>query len=243
MTQVRREVVNVMGFTLIKDLHENERICQTCQGLGLVVRDLPCACGEQRTDGAFFPHLKQYVTFCPDCYVGVQTLCPYCKEPKPKYTGQCNCEGARAERQAQWEAKQQDRVRKAQHITLQEAVAAGVEMFYSDGLDRFLSLDDLYDLDEEEQKRLGTLWATTPTRIKFDAESLIEKACQDLHEEAYEHISPEAIAELQKLLDDWAERHGSGTLTYLVDYSRVIIDPESGFGPSPDTAETQKARV
>ena len=112
-----------------------------------------------------------------------------------------------------------------------DARAAGIEMVYSEGHDRYYSWDELSDLDPEDTATLGIVWATTTQQIGFDAHNLIENACEELHEDAMDNIGKAEQAELQAALDAWVEKHGKYTTTYYPDYKRVIILSEPAVVP------------
>lgn len=224
-SEIRQVEVTFKGFTFTKDLTPNETLCSTCKGVGLVVRDYPYGIqGERRTDGKLFPYNNRYVGVCPDCYFGVRRVCGYCQKPfTPRHSLLCTCDKAKAERDADEAKTLLEKVAKATKLTEAEAHDAGVEMVYSEGHDEYYSWDGLYDLDAEDRETLGVVWATTSKRLSLCADSIIENACEDLHEDANDQISGTAQRELQSFLDAWAEKHGAGTTTYYPDYTRVIV--------------------
>lgn len=220
----RQETVTVKGFTLVKDLQEDERLCTTCHGAGLMIRNYPYGLsGERRTDGKLFPYNKPHIGHCPDCYVGVQTLCQHCDKPMLKSRLTCECPAAKAGRDAEDARKLQEKADKATKLTEAEAGAAGIEMVYSEGHDRYYSWDELADVEPEEVDTLGIVWATTETQISLDASDIIDNASEELHEDARDTIGNNAQQELQALLDTWSEKHGAGTKTYYPDYGRVVV--------------------
>ena len=62
------------------------------------------------------------------------------------------------------------------------------------------------------------LWVTEEERIHLDAWSIIEDACDDLHEDAAESCDCET---LQTLLDIWCEAQ-TGTTTYYPCYDKYV---------------------
>ena len=95
-------MVSVFPAELEKDLSDNERICPTCHGLGMVVDDNIFGLkGDNSELGKKyrFPYKKQALSFCPDCFNGVQEICPYCKKPYLKYRTSCDCPGAKEEKE------------------------------------------------------------------------------------------------------------------------------------------------
>ena len=67
----------------------------------------------------------------------------------------------------------------------------------------------------------------------LSAEDIIDRACEDLHEDAADNIPAAAYQELQAYLDGWCARHGKHTTTYFADYTRAILAP----APEPDEDE------
>jgi hypothetical protein len=104
-----------------------------------------------------------------------------------------------------------------------EAKANGVEYVYSKGLDKYMPLDELGDLCDEDLDALGKVFACDEVQISFDAESVIDNACSDLHEDAYDQIPAEAFEEMQAFFDKWAEKYGKPTTSYSPDYKRLIV--------------------
>lgn len=57
--------------------------------------------------------------------------------------------------------------------------------------------------------------------IFIDANMIVEDACEELHEDAYDQISYENIKELQELLDAWCKKQ-TGTITYYPGYEECV---------------------
>lgn len=94
--------------------------------------------------------------------------------------------------------------------------------YFSD-IDSFIdSYFDEYESDEEMMNNLSeVLWLTDPVDISMDADSIIENACEELHEDAYENISYKDIKELQNMLDEWCKKQ-TGTRTIYPNYRRYV---------------------
>ena len=72
---------------------------------------------------------------------------------------------------------------------------------------------DEYESYEEMMNNLPeVLWLTNPVDITMDADSIIESACEELHEDASENISDEDRKKLQNMLDEWCKKQ-TGTRT------------------------------
>ena len=73
--------------------------------------------------------------------------------------------------------------------------------------------------EDDFDVRPSRLWVTTEESIHIDANNLIEDACSDLHEDAFEQCDADG---LQKLLDKWCKEQ-TGTSTYYPCYKEYVI--------------------
>lgn len=86
----------------------------------------------------------------------------------------------------------------------------------------FYELEDLYEYCEANNIPLPNyVWGTQQRMIYLHADSIVEQACDELHEDAYYSIDTSDIKELQKMLDDWCKEQ-TGTVTYYPDYTYAI---------------------
>ena len=222
--------------SLIKHLSENEVICTDWGGSGLRIDERPFGIkGFNHLNGQMFPFKKQTIVSCQSCYNGVRKLCTYCQQPLPRHTNQCSCEKAEWERKEEGLKKEIEKFESAEKITLDEALKKYVFLFV-DNWDKYFEtdnfeceendyLDELNDgLEEEDKVKIEELriFVTKETRLTFDAGSILEDNTEDLHEEAYERIGNDKIAELQEMLDRWAETVKDNTTTYYPDYKIAI---------------------
>ena len=67
-----------------------------------------------------------------------------------------------------------------------------------------------------------TLWVCSEKSIFMDAGSIIEDACEELHEDAYNNIPSEDENELQNLLNAWCKNEESNTKTYYPSYEKYV---------------------
>ena len=79
--------------------------------------------------------------------------------------------------------------------------------------DRWLS-----DPEEVDDYEVEYAFATKPYRLRLDAESIVEGALEEHHEDA--EVTPGLVEELQAYLDAWCER--ADVTSYEVDYGRVV---------------------
>lgn len=211
---------------LIKNLTEHERICPVCNGLGMRIEDnIYGIKGDTSEAGRkyHFPYKHQALSFCQSCYNGVQSLCPYCGQPyKNQAYLHCDCEG-------QKKADEEERIKK-----WNEKVANAVEvneedvntMLYCEEFDEYYdTVDDFFEdyccnySDEDIHNRPERLWVTSVEKIFIDAANVIEDACTNLHEDAYEQCDE---GSLQELLDDWCKKQ-TGTTTYYPCYKQYVV--------------------
>lgn len=235
MKKVLVEVSELLPQVLEKDLQEGEEICPTCHGLGMVVADNPFGIeNEKHPDGKLFPYKKQSLTFCPTCYNGVVRRCRYCGVIDRRYidpTSHCNCVQARADRAKKLAEERGNIYRNATKIPLEEA-RKKYKMFYIEDYDEYVLADWFCDwLDEKEQDdedfNLNKLmvYATSKVQIGFDAQSIIENACDDLYEDAICLIDRDGFKAMQDFFDKWCVEYGADTTTYYPNYSVAIIMP------------------
>lgn len=211
---------------LIKNLTEHERICPVCNGLGMRIEDnIYGIKGDISEAGRkyHFPYKHQALSFCRSCYNGVQRLCPYCGQPyKNQAYLHCDCEG-------QKKADEEKRINE-----WNEKVANAVQvdekdidtMLYCEEYDEYYdTVDDFFEdyccnySNEDIHNRPERLWVTSVEKIFIDAANVIEDACTNLHEDAYEQCDE---ASLQKLLDDWCRKQ-TGTTTYYPHYKQYVV--------------------
>lgn len=211
---------------LIKDLTGHERICPVCNGLGMKIEDNIFGLkGDTSEVGKkyHFPYKHQALSFCQNCFNGVQSLCPYCVQPyKNQSYLHCDCEG-------QEKADKEERIKKCDEKAA-KAIAVDEKdvhtMLYCEEFDEYYDtvndfLDDYacnYD-DDDVYSRPQRLWVTSDEKISIDAGDIIENACSGLHENAYEQCDESG---LQKLLDDWCKEQ-TGTTTYYPCYKQYVV--------------------
>ena len=210
---------------LIKDLAEHERICPVCNGLGMRIKDNVYGIkGDDSEAGRkyHFPYKHQSLSFCQSCYNGVQRLCPYCGESyKNQAYLHCDCEG-------QKKVDEEERIKKWNE-KVANAVAVDEKdvdtMLYCEEFDEYYAtVDDFFDdyaanyIDGEVYTKPVRLWVTSVEKISIDATNVIENACSDLYEDAYEQCDK---GSLQKLLDDWCKDQ-AGTTTYYPCFKQYV---------------------
>ena len=231
---VSEEIKNILPDTLEKDLQDNEEICPVCHGLGVVLDNNIYGIKGDTSEAAkksMFSYNHQAIKFCPNCYNGVISLCKYCGKQIPKgYIDKCDCEQYKAKEEEENRIKYQEKISKAQEVDIKDIDSEmwlydeQTDDYFSDinsFVDAYKDFDE-YESDEEMMNNLpDVLWLTDPVDISMDADSIIESACEELHEGAYENISDEDRKELQNMLDEWCKKQTS-TRTVYPNYKRYV---------------------
>ena len=231
---VADEIKKILPVTLEKDLQDDEIICPVCHGLGILKQDYGFGVKEDDTEKAFKLNWydNEYLTLCPNCYFGRIKTCKYCGKPLPKHTNRCNCDGYREKESEEKRVKYQEIIGKAKEIELKDASEyiydEESEQYFSDEfsfVDHWWELyqegdHDCSNFDEYFEKYIPkVLWNCEEVKISMDADSIIENACEELHEDARDNISDEK--ELQDFLNKWCEKQ-SGTTTYYPCYKEYV---------------------
>lgn len=230
---VIKTVKKILPKVLIKDLQENERICPVCHGLGMRIKNNIYGIKGDTSKAArhkMFPYKHQSLSFCRSCYNGVQELCEFCGKPykQPGYR-HCDCKGFEESEEEKRIKKWEETIAKAKEIQETNVTT----MLYCEELDYYYDtvadfFDDYkcnYD-DEQTYTRPERLWVCSVAEISLDADSIIESACDELHEDAKENCDGNA---LQKLLDGWCKEQ-SGTTTYYPCYKEYVKIDWSRYG-------------
>ena len=231
---VAEEIHKILPVTLEKDLQDDEIICPVCHGLGILKQDYGFGVKEDDTEKAFKLNWydNEYLTLCPNCYFGRIKICKYCGKPLQKQTNRCSCDGYREQETEEKRIKYQETIEKAKEIELKDAS----EYIYDEKseqyfCDKFSFVDHWWDLylegghycsnfDEYFEKYVPkVLWNCEVVKISMDADSIIENACDELHEDARDNISGER--ELQEFLDKWCAKQ-TGTTTYYPCYKKYV---------------------
>jgi len=186
---------------LPKTPKENEKTCDVCGGIGWL---------QDKERG--------FIEKCNNCYSGIIQLCSYCKKP---VRGMCMDTDCRNQRD---EIAERKRLEKAIRVSYKDAPNESKKMMYSDSYPYnegyFTDIEDLleYCKDEDVPAPLY-VWSTREINLVMDAWSVVENACDELHESAMDNI--DNIKELQNFLNTWCAKQ-TGTDTYTVDYKYAI---------------------
>ena len=180
----------------------NQRVCEHCDGIGWL-----------------YDFENKFMEKCNKCYNGLIDTCPKCGND---IRGFCNNDKC-------WEGREIEREERLfnsakRRITYKEAVEDGMKMFYSEAYPYnngyFSDISDLEDCLDEDVEMPKYVWGTTEVALSIDAESVVENACDELHEEAFYNI--EGIDELQDFINEWCEKQ-TGVDTYWQDSNCVVM--------------------
>ena len=230
---VAEEIKHILPDTLEKDLQDNEAICPVCYGLGVVLDNNVYGIKGDTSEVArksMFPYNHQAIKFCPRCYNGVIRLCKYCGKTLPRGRVKCDCEQQKAKDEEEKRIKYQKTIAKANEVDINDLPKD--TWFYDEQTDDYFSdiegfVDSYKDYSEfENDKEMianlpPVLWICGTTDISMDAGSIVEDACEQLHEDALESISYDDMKELQKLLDEWCAKQ-TGTRTIYPCYEEYV---------------------
>ena len=232
---VAEEIKHILPDTLEKDIQDNEAICPVCHGLGVVLDNNIYGIKGDTSEAAkksIFPYNHQAIKFCLNCYNGVIRLCEYCGKPLLRGRLKCDCEQQKAKYEEENRIKYQETIKKAKEIELKDASYymydeqskqyfsdenEFVEYYYQEWFERYsggMSFNAYFDSQVSK-----VLWNCEVVKISMDADSIIESACEELHEDARDNISDEK--ELQEFLDKWCTKQ-TGTTTYYPCYKEYV---------------------
>lgn len=220
-----KTVQKILPQYLVKDLQEHERICPVCHGLGIRIEDNVYGINGDTSEAArrkIFPYKHQSLSFCGSCFNGVQELCEFCGNPykEPGYR-HCECEGFKKAEEEKRIKKWKKTIAKAKEIQETDVTT----YLYCEEFDSYHpDMEDFFDKytcnynDEQTYTRPERLWVCSVAEISLDADSIIESACDELHEDAYENCDGNT---LQRLLDKWCKEQ-TGTTTYYPCYKEYV---------------------
>ena len=243
-----RKVVNIedafgelIGKKLIKDLHDNEEICPVCHGTGLRIEDNPYGLSDDPDKRAGqFPYKHQSIQFCPNCYNGVVRFCPDCGKQIPRYRTLCDCDAVVQRRQQEENRKEKERLEKAEKHepnALGSLFTMAQSDFYSHNEGYFSCWEDFFDSWNEDREEFTEkplyVWGTEEVEMSFDASSIVSNACEDMYEDAYDDIGADAVAEMQRYLNEWKEKYGRTSYLLTTKHATFIVTTRVDTNPDP----------
>lgn len=177
-----------------------------------------------------FPYKHQSIQFCPNCYNGVVRFCPDCGKQIPRYRTLCDCDAVVQRRQQEENRKEKERLEKAEKHepnALGSLFTMAQSDFYSHNEGYFSCWEDFFDSWNEDREEFTEkplyVWGTEEVAMSFDASSIVSNACEDMYEDAYDDIGADAVAEMQRYLNEWKEKYGR--TSYLLTTKHAIRIP------------------
>lgn len=239
---IAEKLKKLLPETIEKDLTDNEIICPTCGGLGVIKKDYYfCVKNEMSPSLKYDWYDNEYLTLCPNCYFGRLRKCEYCGEALNKFNS-CDCDKSKeAKAKLQFE-KYQEKILRAKEVKPEDVTTylydadnnkyyADTEEFVEDFYDSYAEDNGFCDSFEQcaDMCAPKILWVTESTTMSMDAASIIESACDELHEDAMDNISYKDRDELQKYLDEWCAKQ-YGTETFYPCYKEYVKVKKEWFG-------------
>lgn len=226
--KIKDAFAELLGATLIKDLHDNEDICPVCHGTGLCIRDNPYGLSDDPDKQlGHFPYKHQSISSCPNCYNGVVRYCPDCGKQLPRSRTICDCEAVQQRRLQEAARKEQELIDKAEKhepdALGNEFIMAQCDLYpYNEGY--FSDWEEFFDaLDDDITERPVYVWGTSEIKMSLDASSIASTECEDMYDDAYDDIGDAAIKEMQDFLDEWLKKYG--VASYISTTKHVIRIP------------------
>ena len=205
---------DIIPETLQKDLYPNEQICETCNGIGLVVDDFPFYIKDDKQFRNRITKYKQNIRSCPDCFNGVQKLCKYCDKVLGRKS-RCDCDGYEEYRKEKRNKKIKEKIDNAEKIKYEDSDS---EMFFEPYSQEYLNRDEIYDFNIDKSN--DYVFETNKIHLYIDAYHILENAMDHHHPEAIDMISNSEIKRLQDFLDDWCDKQN--VYSYHPNYKKVI---------------------
>lgn len=218
---------------ILKDLQENQILCPVCKGTGLEITNQPYGLSDDPDKKVgLFPYKNQYIVGCRHCYTGVIDVCEYCGKELPKSSLKCDCDAFVAARNDEILKKEQAVLDKAIKLKCCDEIGKLMEMYYFEGYPYnegyFSNIEEFIEWWEGNHEEDGTkpkyVWGTCEVELSLDASDILERACEELHEEARDDISESEIEKLQTFLDNWCSEQ-SYTTSYCCDTRYAIEIP------------------
>jgi len=215
LNEVQSYIETIVTNGLEKDLNETdyfkEVLCDNCHGTGIVVANNPYGLSEERS-AVRFPYRQQAFTFCPECFNGIRKRCKVCGELIPRGMLIHNCQKIKEEEKKKKEEEEKKRIDSLPWTEIKETGEINYysEYFpYNEGY--FYDFEEFFEAIDDEgiEERPEYCFGVTEIPFKIDAESVVENACEDSYEDAYDHVGN--IRSLQKVIDEWIEKNGPGS--------------------------------
>lgn len=222
--RIEIQIPKYLEGIIIKDLQENEVICEDCGGVGLRIVDYRYGIQGEDTSKGHFPYNKQTIGMCQSCYNGVREKCRFCGKLLPRGYMKCDCKDYEQYDEDKYKRAEQERFDKAKKISYEEYAKQFPDyMIYCEDNEKYYSeLEDLeYDCEDDELAMPKYVYGTYRISIGLDIDNILESACDELFEDAVDSL--DGIDELNSAIDKFTKLNANNTATYYPDYKLVIL--------------------
>lgn len=161
---------------------------------------------------------------------GVVRFCPDCGKQIPRCRTLCDCDAVVQRRQQEENRKEKERLEKAEKHepnALGSLFTMAQSDFYPHNEGYFSCWEDFFDSWNEDCEEFVEkplyVWGTEDVEMSLDASSIVSDACEDMYEDAYDDIGADAVAEMQRYLDEWKKKYGR--TSYLLTTKHAIRIP------------------
>lgn len=220
MKKVEIQIPNFLKGKLIKDLQDDEIICEHCNGTGLSIEDNRYGIQGEYSRNPF-PYTHQSISFCQHCYNGVQHKCIYCGKILERNSCKCDCKGYKKEQSDKEVAKYNDSIKNAQRIKFDDY--EGLFLDDEKAIDKEEFEDNLYyKIKDGEDYSIYVLGTEKAPIMGIDFYDIISSACEDGYEDMSDNLDYEGAEEIQILIDKWIEKQGNSNYCYY-ETNKVVV--------------------
>ena len=220
MKKIEVQIPKFLEGALIKDLQDDEVICEHCNGTGLRIEDNVYGIQGEYSRNPF-PYKHQSISFCQYCYNGIQHKCPYCGKILERGSSKCDCEGYKKEQLEKEKIKEVELFKKAKKIKFIDY--QGLFLNNERVIDKDEFADNLYDKIKDGEDCLTYVFGTVKEPVmNIDFNEIINNACEDGYEEMDSYLDYEGVKEIQELIDKWIIKQGDSNYCYW-ENTRVVV--------------------
>ncbi|QLY77833.1 hypothetical protein [Clostridium intestinale] len=221
MKKIEVQIPDFLKGKLIKDLQDDEVICEHCNGTGLGINDNRYGIqGEySRTP---FPYTHQSIGFCRHCYNGIQHKCIHCGKILDRSSRKCDCDGYKKEQQEEEEIKLNEAIKNAKKIKF--ADYEGYLVIDERVMDKEDFEDCLYCKIQSGDEYPIFMFGTERTHVMaINFSEIISDSCEDGYEDMSDTLDYQGVEEIQTLIDQWIEKQGDRNYCYYENNKIIVL--------------------
>jgi hypothetical protein len=213
MKKVEIQIPEFLKGKLVKDLQDDEVVCEHCKGTGLRIEDNNYGIQGERSRNPF-PYTHQSISFCQYCYNGIQHKCSFCGKVLERGSYECNCEGYKKEQLNKEIIKYNESIAKAEKIKF--ADYEGLFLDDERAIDKETFADNLYYKIRSGEDYPNVVFGTEKEPVmSIDFNDIISSACEDDgYEDMSECLDYDGVEEIQTLIDKWVDKQGDSNYCY-----------------------------